>query len=220
MLSLEDGLRLIAARGRLMDTMEAGEMVAVFADEATVAAAVARHADDVGVAAVNGPTTTVVSGRPAAVAAVIAELGLGDDELRRLDVSIAAHSPLVAPIVPAFADALSGVRLARPALGLVSSMTGRFADDELTDPSYWRAHLRRPVRFADVFATLRERGVQHVRGDRRAADAARPRAAQLVHRRGDVGAVAAPRRPRRGPAGDERRHLVRGWRRPRLGGAR
>ena len=52
---------------------------------------------EVGIAAVNGPTTTVISGRRDAVQAVIAELELDDDDWRPLDVSVAAHSPLVEP---------------------------------------------------------------------------------------------------------------------------
>ena len=158
-MNLEDGLRLIAARGRLMASLpDEGAMVALFVDEATVAPAVARHAIDVGIAAVNGPDSTVISGRRGAVEAVIAELGIDDDELRRLDVSIAAHSPLVDPIVGSLGNVVAGIRLTRPTLGLVSSSLGRFVDRELTDVGYWRQHLREPVRFAAVVDTLRAAG--------------------------------------------------------------
>ncbi|MGZ4767689.1 MAG: type I polyketide synthase [Ilumatobacteraceae bacterium] len=158
--SLDDGLRLIAARGRLMASLpDEGEMAALFVGEQTVAAAVAPRSADVGIAAVNGPQTTVISGRRDAVAAVIAELGLDADEVRRLDVSVAAHSPLIEPIVPAFAGAVATVAaLHRPSLGFVSSMTGRFVDREVTEPEYWARHLREPVRFAAVFDALREAG--------------------------------------------------------------
>ena len=158
-LSLADGLRVVAARGRLMDSLPAeGQMAALFLDEATVAAAIAGREADVSIAAVNGPFTTVVSGRRESVAAVIAELGLDDDELRMLDVSVAAHSPLVEPILDAFAGVVGSVALNRPQLGLVSSMTGTFVVDEITHADYWRRHLRQPVRFADVFDTLRSAG--------------------------------------------------------------
>lgn len=154
-LSLGDGLSLIAARGRLMHSLpDGGEMVALFVDEATVTAAVVGRHMDVGIAAVNGPTTTVISGRRAAVGAVITELGLDPDEWRRLDISVAAHSPLVEPILDSFGDVVSGVTLSRPQIGLVSSMTGATVDHELTTVEYWQRHLRQPVRFADVFDTL------------------------------------------------------------------
>jgi acyl transferase domain-containing protein/trans-aconitate methyltransferase len=158
-LTLEDGLRVVAARGRLMSTLATdGEMVAAFLDEERVAEAVARRASDVGIAAVNGPTTTVISGTREGVDAVLADLALDVDDYRRLDVSVAAHSPLVEPILDDFERAVQTVQLARPQLGLVSSMTGAIVSAELTDAGYWRRHLRQPVRFADVFETMRTAG--------------------------------------------------------------
>ena len=158
-LSLEHGLRLIAARGRLMQSLPAdGEMVAVFADESRVARAVAPYADAVGIAAINGPETTVISGRREAVRAVLAALELDPDDYRRLNVSVAAHSPLVEPILDQFEWAVGGVSLASPQLGLVSSLTGAVVGDEITTARYWRRHLREPVRFAAVFESLRAGG--------------------------------------------------------------
>lgn len=158
-LSLADALRVIAARGRLMQSLPAdGEMAALFVDEATVARAVAAHGAEVGIAAVNGPFTTVISGRRDAVAAVIEELGLDEEDVRLLAVPVAAHSPLVEPILDAFAEVVDGVALVRPTIGFVSSMTGGFVVDEVTDSEYWRRHLREPVRFAEVFDTLRDSG--------------------------------------------------------------
>lgn len=158
-LSLEDGLRLIAARGRLMQSLPAdGEMVAIFADEARVARSLAPYAEAVGIAAVNGPATTVISGRRDAVQAVLADLQLDPDDYRRLDVSVAAHSPLIEPILAEFERIVAGVKLAPPQISLVSSMTGAPAGAELTTSRYWRRHLREPVRFAAVFDTMREAG--------------------------------------------------------------
>ena len=158
-LDLAGGLQVIAARGRLMASLPPdGLMAALFVDEATVAAAVGRRTADVGIAAVNGPSTTVVSGRRDAVAAVIADLGLDEDEVRLLPVPVAAHSPLVEPILDAFTGIVAGVPLARPVLGLVSSMTGDFVVDAIAEPGYWRRHLRQPVRFGAVFDTLRTAG--------------------------------------------------------------
>lgn len=158
-LSLDDGLELITARGRLMSSLDdGGEMVALFVDEATVAQAVEPLRDGVGIAAVNGPNTTVISGRRDAVAGVIEHLELDGEQFRRLDVSIAAHSPLVEPIVAELGDVVAGATLSRPDLTLVSSMTGQVVDREITEAEYWRRHLRQPVRFADVFATLQHAG--------------------------------------------------------------
>lgn len=158
-LGLEQGLRLIAARGRLMETLPAdGEMVAIFAEEARVAEAVAAHGDAVGIAAINGPETIVISGRRKAVQAVLERLALAPDDYRRLNVSVPAHSPLVEPILDQFEQAVAGSSLAQPQLGLVSSLSGEFVGDEITTARYWRRHLREPVRFAAVFETLRRSG--------------------------------------------------------------
>ena len=158
-LGLEDGLRLITTRGRLMKQLPRdGAMVAIFADEATVARAVAPHSNEVGIAAVNGPETTVISGRRDAVEAVLRTLDLAEDDLRRLNIPVAAHSPLVEPILNEFERAVAGVKLSPPQILLISSMTGAAVNHEITNPAYWRRHLRQPVRFADVFATLRAAG--------------------------------------------------------------
>jgi acyl transferase domain-containing protein/SAM-dependent methyltransferase len=160
-LDLEDGIRLICARGKLLSSIDDdGEMVAVFADEVTVAAAVAGHEDDVAIAAVNGPATTVISGRRAAVRAVLSDLHIDDDDWRVLDVSVGAHSPLVDPILDEFEAVVSTIPWRRPEIGLVSSLTGAFVDGEVTETGYWRRHLRQPVRFAAVFDTLHDAGVR------------------------------------------------------------
>jgi acyl transferase domain-containing protein/SAM-dependent methyltransferase len=158
-LSLEDGLNLIATRGRLMHALPPdGAMVAIFAAADVVARAVAPRAGEVGIAAVNGPETTVISGRRDAIEAVLCDLHLADDDLRRLDIPVAAHSPLVEPILDVFERAAGGVTLKPPQISLISSMTGAAIGSEITDARYWRRHLREPVRFADVFATLRAAG--------------------------------------------------------------
>jgi SAM-dependent methyltransferase len=135
-----------------------GEMVAVFAEEEVVARAVAPFAATVAIAAVNGPTTTVISGERDAVRAVLADLRLEEDDYRHLDVSVAAHSPLVEPILDEFERVVAGITLTSPHIGLVSSMTGAPVGQELTTTGYWRRHLRQPVRFADVFDTMRAAG--------------------------------------------------------------
>jgi acyl transferase domain-containing protein/SAM-dependent methyltransferase len=155
-LDLSDGVRLITERGRLLGSVgDDGEMVALFVDEGTVARALPPDDADVGIAAVNGPATTVVSGRRAAVRRLVDRLALGPGDVRPLDVSVAAHSPLVDPILDEFASVAAGVTLRPPEIGLVSSITGEFVVDEVTTPEYWRRHLRAPVRFASVFETLR-----------------------------------------------------------------
>ncbi|MEU2211569.1 thioester reductase domain-containing protein [Streptomyces hygroscopicus] len=155
-LSLDDAVVLVGERARLMGELpEGGVMVAVAASEERVRALLT---EEVAVAAVNGPESVVVSGAEAAVEAVVA--GLGEVRHRRLRVSHAFHSPLMDPMLDAFGAVVRELRLAAPAVPLVSGLTGRMAGpEEVTDPGYWVRHVREPVRFADAAAAMSAAGV-------------------------------------------------------------
>ncbi len=158
--SLEDGLKLIAARGRLMGSLPAGgAMAAVFADEATVQQAIAAYRDQVSIAAINGPGSVVISGAGTAVATLIDQLAAQKIKARPLTVSHAFHSPLMDPILDEFAAVAASVTFAEPHLVLVSNVSGKVAGAEVQTAVYWRDHVRQPVRFADAMQTLAEAGV-------------------------------------------------------------
>lgn len=161
-MGLEDGLRLVAARGRLMSTLPPdGEMAAVLASEERVRAAIAPHGDNVSVAAINGPESIAISGTKAAVAAVVAELRGAGVEVRPLAIPVAAHSPQVDPILDEFERVAATVTYREPSVDVISGTTGRLAaGDDLTTATYWRRHLREPVRFADAFSAIYERGLR------------------------------------------------------------
>ncbi len=158
--SLEDALRLVVARGRLMQSLApGGAMVAVFTDEARVQAAIASYAATVSIAAVNGKTSIVVSGHANDLAVALAPLIAAGIETRQLDIAIAAHSPLIEPILDEFTRVANTVRYHPPQIGLVSTLTGALAQsEELCNPNYWRRHLRQPVRFADAMQELIDQG--------------------------------------------------------------
>jgi acyl transferase domain-containing protein len=155
-LSLEDATRLVAARGRLMQSLPAGgAMAAIFAPEDRVAAAVAPHETRVSIAAVNGPEQTVVSGAAADVEAIGRAFAAQGVRVQALPVSHAFHSPLVDPILDAFEREAAQVRFAPPRLPLISNVTGKPADAaEVTRPGYWRRHVREAVRFGDGLRAL------------------------------------------------------------------
>ncbi|WP_129674296.1 type I polyketide synthase [Candidatus Chloroploca sp. Khr17] len=159
-MSLEDGLRLVAARGRLMASLASdGAMAAVMAPEDRVAALLAPYGDRVSIAAINGPASTVISGAADAVAAVLEDVALAKIETRRLEVPVAAHSPHVDPILDAFARIAATVSFHEPQIDVISTLTGRLVGPgELTTVAYWRRHLREPVRFADAALALYEHG--------------------------------------------------------------
>ena len=155
-LELEDALRLIAARGRLMQSLPAGGgMAAINATESDVVEAIAPYALRVSIAAVNGPAQTVISGSVEDVTAMCERFVAKGTRCRQLPVSHAFHSPLVEPILERFEREVAGLLLSKPRLRLVSNLTGRVAEgEEIVKPLYWRKHVREAVRFGDGLETL------------------------------------------------------------------
>jgi acyl transferase domain-containing protein/acyl carrier protein len=159
--SLADGVKLVAARGRLMNSLpEAGEMVAVFADEATVTAAVAPFAKRVSVAVINGPSNIVISGAKDEIAQVLESLKAQGIKSRKLAVAQASHSPLIDPMLAEFERIAGEITYSEPEIGLVSCLTGKLAEGrEVCSAGYWRRHIRQPVRFADALNSLLAAGL-------------------------------------------------------------
>nr|WP_323187482.1 polyketide synthase [Streptomyces sp. NBC_01275] len=159
--SLEDACVLVAARGRLMQRLPSGgAMAAVEAGEDEVRALLAGREHEVGVAAVNGPTSLVVSGLEAAVGEIVTELAARGARTRRLTVSHAFHSPLMEPMLDDFRAVLEGLRFTAPTLPFVSAVTGAVVGEEIAAPEYWVRHAREAVRFADAAAALHAQGVR------------------------------------------------------------
>ena len=157
--SLEDGVRLVAVRGRLMQQMPPGAMLAV----ALSAEAVQPWLQEgVTLAARNAPAWSVVAGTVAAVDALERRLSTTGITCRRLATSHAFHSPLMAPMLEAFDAVLQQVALHPPQLPFVSNVTGTWiTPEEATDPHYWVQQARQPVQFAAGVNTL-QRDHEHI----------------------------------------------------------
>ncbi|MFL6234245.1 MAG: SDR family NAD(P)-dependent oxidoreductase [Thermoanaerobaculia bacterium] len=150
--SLEDALALVAERGRLMQSLPAGAMLAVPLPEAEVAPLLGPG---LSLAAVNGPARAVVSGPEPEIAGLEAELARRGTPGRRLHTSHAFHSGMMDPILAPFTERVRAVHRSAPELPFVSNLTGAWITaGEAVDPAYWARHLRGAVRFHDGLRAL------------------------------------------------------------------
>jgi len=152
--TLDDALRLIVERGRVMaSASQDGAMAAVFAPPQALSALPRALRESVDLAAVNAPDECVVSGPAAAVAAVCDALDAQGVGTQRLRTSHGFHSRLMDPALAAFDAALAGVALRKPKVALVSNLTGA-PDAPFDTAGYWVRHIREPVRFAEGMAAV------------------------------------------------------------------
>lgn len=152
--TLSDALRLVCLRGGAMDAQTPGAMLAVNLTEPEVAARLPASLD---IATVNAPDQIVVSGPVDAVESLALRLDGEGVRCKRLEVTLAAHSSLMEPMLGAFRDAVAAVprRLPDAGMSIVSNVTGAFVEPaRLTEAEYWTEHLRRCVRFSDGLAAL------------------------------------------------------------------
>jgi acyl transferase domain-containing protein/SAM-dependent methyltransferase/acyl carrier protein len=150
--SLEDALALVAARGKLIQQLPPGAMLAVPLSEGEVQPYLGKR---LSLAAINGPNLCVVSGLDDAVAGLQNQLAERDVECRRLETSHAFHSEMMNPILQPFTEQVKKVNLNPPRINYLSNVTGTWMKAaEATDPSYWSRHVRHTVRFAEGLQEL------------------------------------------------------------------
>jgi acyl transferase domain-containing protein/acyl carrier protein len=152
--SVEDALRVVAARGRLMQAMPTGAMLSVGLSEKDV---VPYLDEPLSLAAHNSPSHCVVSGPGDAILALHERLQKQEVSCQLLRTSHAFHSAMMDGMLEAFSDSLRRVQLSPPQMPFVSNLTGRWiTDDEATSPEYWSRHIRHTVRFSEGVERLLE----------------------------------------------------------------
>lgn len=157
--SLEDGLRLVAARGRLMQRLPAnGSMVMVHADLRTLEPIIADHRDRLSIAAINSPSNTVLSGSRDALQAVVSVLDAVQLKWQMLPNSHAFHSQLMEPMLDEFERVASTVAFSTPSITVISNRDGLPAGEAMATAAYWRHHAREAVHFMSGIAHLERQG--------------------------------------------------------------
>jgi len=160
-LSLEDGLKLIAMRGKLMQKLPSGgQMVSVMASESQVTEAIKEYSSQVTIAAVNGRESIVISGESGAIASICSFFESAGVKTKQLQVSHAFHSPLMEPMLAEFEAVAKEIAYNKPKIPVISNITGEEADDGIASAEYWVGHVRQPVKFVQGMETLHKQGAE------------------------------------------------------------
>ncbi|ELR97617.1 type I polyketide synthase [Gloeocapsa sp. PCC 73106] len=150
--SLEDALKIVAIRGKLMQQCPSGAMLSVYLSSEKVESYLG---EDLVIAASNAPELCVISGAIASIAQLENQLIEENIPCRRLYTSHAFHSPMMEPVLTEFTQQLQQIQLNAPQIPFISNVTGTWITDaEATNPHYWAKHLRYTVRFAEGIAEL------------------------------------------------------------------
>lgn len=155
-MSLEDGLRMAVERSRLMQSLaDTGAMAAISAPELVVAEEIADCPDRISIAAVNGPTSTTISGEAALVAEICEIFTAREIRAKQLHITTSSHSPLIEPILGPLRAAAEQIGFSPPQIPLISNVSGQlWSWEQAPDADYWCRHARQPVRFATGVAAL------------------------------------------------------------------
>jgi len=150
--TLEDALKLVAMRGRLMQQLPAGAMLAISLSESEIQPLLEQ---DVAIAALNAPNLIVVSGSGEAINRLEEQLTKQAIDCRRLHTSHAFHSAMMEPMLGEFQASLANIRLNPPQIPYISNVSGDWITTaEAIDPTYWMTHIRQTVRFSDGLQKL------------------------------------------------------------------
>ena len=157
-LSLKDALFIVTLRGKLFETLPDGGMVSVPLTEEALQPYLnsgKANSNGLSIAVINNPELCVVSGEVAAIEELEAALAKNGVDFTRVRINVAAHSPMLDPILDEFGRELAKIQFNPPTIPYISNVTGTWVEaEDATNPQYWVRHLRHTVRFADGLSTL------------------------------------------------------------------
>ncbi len=157
--SLEDGLKLIAHRGRLMnDLPQNGSMVAIFTTKETIEDILDKFNNNVTIAAVNSPNNVVISGEKEAINGVVNKLENEGIETKSLQVSHPFHSPLMEPMLTEFSKITQEITYQPPQVDIVSNLGEPM--ENMATADYWCRHVMQGVQFCEGIKSLENQGYQ------------------------------------------------------------
>ncbi|QDE82942.1 type I polyketide synthase [Myxococcus xanthus] len=156
-LGLRDAARVVSARAQLLPRLrgKGGMLVAGLGLEAA-RQALQGYEDSVGVAAINGPDTVLLSGESGTLDALMARISADGTFCRRVGVDFASHCPQVDALLPDFRELISDVRPQEGTLDFYSTVDGARVEGARLDADYWARNLRQMVRFAPTVAAIAE----------------------------------------------------------------
>jgi len=145
--SLEDALKMVAERARMIESLPSGSLLAVGLSEDEIAPLLG---DELSIMAVNGPAQCVASGPAEAIDALQSRLEANGVVYRRLQASHAFHSKMMLPLFDSVVELARSIELKSPQIPYLSNVTGEWIRrEEATDPTYWARHMCQPVRFSE-----------------------------------------------------------------------
>jgi Polyketide synthase modules and related proteins len=153
MLRFEDALHLVSARSRLLNSLPSGMMLSVPLPSEDIKQ---RLGERMSIAAINGPSQTVVSGPALEIEALASELEDEEVETRVIQIATSSHSKMVEPVLDTFRERLKHLEMNAPSIPCMSNVTGTWFTKDQAKPEYWVEHLRQPVLFGESIAQLVE----------------------------------------------------------------
>ena len=139
-LTLDDALMIVAARGRMMQETQPGGMLIVNSPSEHIVSMLGQH---LSLAAENGPDLCVVSGSPVGLSRLQQQLEEQSVKATLMQANKGFHSQLMDPVVQPFGLLVSQSVTSLPRIPYVSNLTGEWiSEGDLDDPEYWGRHLR------------------------------------------------------------------------------